>query len=1242
MQLSRIFAPTASPPRLLCGAIVGLCTLLAWYAPVAGQAAEGESESIELAQRLFDNRDYANAAHEFRRFIASYPTSPRLPSALYQLGEALFLGEQYSDAVDAYDDFLVRYPGRLEADPALRRKAEALERLSEYARAGAAFREAHDRFAAGKHAARNLLAAGINFHKGKDLDAAGKAFGALVANFPQSGLAAEARYRWGLVLLDAGRQEEALGRFKTISDPGAGSKWTPDALLEIGKTALAMNDVKEAEAAFGTLRRAYPRHAAAGASYLELAAWFEGRENWPKAAEIYGLARANLPQSEGRRQAVLGLAGAWLELGRTAEALALFTEFINVYADSPYLDRAWLGLGRAHANLKQTREARNAFRRLRELFPESEAGIQAHAEMGDAWRAAGAPRRALRAYRAYAGQAEAPGAIESARLRIARTYEQDLGWHDLALAVYRDLAESAQAAVAGEAQFGIARILDRTGRADRAIREYRAYLQKYNRRAGEAENRIRYLREFGREAPGVPPADLAALLSSFPAIADDPRARFVLGKFLHDRRQYAHAAETLARALSGEPPPPFAAEAAWLLGRSALKAARKAELEGRREQASSWREKGLAALAEVETGHPESEFADDAGLLRIETETRLPAAPDSAAQTGEVETDTASARRRLAAYGEFAKTYPGSDRLDRALLGMADAMRTLSRVEPAWIDTALTTYTEIRDAYPKRPAAERATYGIGLCQALKKDYAAAEETLRDFLFAYPQSDLESHARYELGRILLERGFPRSAADDLAELLAGPASPDLARSARNLLAESYFRAEDYRRAIEIDVELLSAGPDEPALRRLARSYEANGQAAEAVETCQTLLNAYPNAADADSFAYARARLLADLDREPEAVAAFKAFPGQYPESPLKANAGMALASLLFEAGEYRNALAAIALIPADARDARVAASEVISLFRLKRVQEAKKAAGRFRKTYPNSREWLGRFKNEEGRYYLNAGNFKKARQIFEGVVRDRPGGEAEAEAAWYRVRTLKREGPEEAYREALAAFVKTRSGSSRWSAAALELADILYDGGDFERASRAYRNVLAAGPSPEETPKVLSRLMKVHRRLKLLDTAIAYANRLVQEFPGHPLASDVRIDIGTMLHDNKQYRLAIARLTPLLKNAEGNDWSTIQYWLAKSHFGLRDYESAKREYLKLQYQFQGAPQWVATAHDGLANCYEAQGNFQEAIRELESIRRREGAASDFGLQAGRRIEMLKALLNSSQESAPRAP
>lgn len=1227
MDISRTLNAPASLPRFLRAAAVGLCVLVAGSAPVAGQGAEGESESFELAQRLFDNRDYANAAQEFRRFVAGYPASARLRSALFQLGEAHFLGEQYKRAVEAYDDFLVRYPERIEAAPVMRRKAVALERLSEYALAGAAFRKAHDRFPAGKHAARNLLAAGMNFRKAKDPDAAGKAFGALAANFPQSDLAAEASYHWGLVLLDAGHPEEALDRFRTITAPGADSKWTPDALLEMGKIAQDRVDAKEADAVFGRLRRAYPRSSAAGASYLSQAAWFEGRGNWSRAAEIYGLARNSLPQGDGRKKAVLGLANAWRELGRTAEALALFTEFINAYANSPLLDRAWLGLGRAHADLKQHREAQNAFRRLRELYPESDAGIEAYAEMGDVWREAGAPGRALRAYRAYAEQMGTPGARASARLRIARTYEQDLAWHDLALEIYRDLAESDQAAVAGEAQFGIARVLDQTGHTDPAIREYRSYLQRYQERAAEAEDRIVYLREFGRDSTGIPPAELAALLSNLPAIATDPYAQFVLGRFLHGRRQYQEAAEKLAASLSADSPQAFTAEATWLLGESALKVARKSGLQGRPDAATLWRDRGLAALREVEAGHPESGYADAAALLRIETEFL------------EAEPDTALARRKIAVYGEFKAAYPNSDRLDRALLAMADAMRTLGGIEPAWIDTALTTYGGIRKAYPESPAAERATYGIGLCQGLKQDYVAAEETLRDFLFEFPESDLESHARYQLGRILLDRGFPRSAADDLTELLAGPAPPDLARSARDLLAESYFRAGDYRRAIHVDAELLSLGPDGPVLARLARSYEANGQAAEAIETCKALLDAFPNAAYADSFAYARARLLAELERHADAASAFKAFPKRYPESPLKAEAGKTLAALLFDTEDYQGALAALAQVPADARDASVAAREVLSLYRLKRVQEAKKASGGFKKAYPNHRDWIARFRIEEGRYYQRAGNFKKARKIFEEVVRDHPGGEAAAEAAWYRVRTLKREGPKEAYREALAAYVKTRSGSSHWPAAALELADILFDSGDYERASRAYRNVLAAGLSPEETPKVLSRLMKVHRRLKLFDTAIAYANRLVQEFPGHPLGAEISIEIGIMLFDNKQYMQAIARLTPLLKTATENDWSAIQHTIAQSHFALGDFGSAIREYLKLQYQFQGDPRWRANANYGLADCYEAQGNFPEAIRELKAIQRREGAASDLGLQAGKRIEMLKALLDGSQETAP---
>ena len=389
-----------------------------------------------------------------------------------------------------------------------------------------------------------------------------------------------------------------------------------------------------------------------------------------------------------------------------------------------------------------------------------------------------------------------------------------------------------------------------------------------------------YLREFGRDSGGLPAAELTALLSNLPAIATDPYAQFVLGRFLHGRRQYRQAAEKLAASLSADAPQAFTAEATWLLGESALKVARKSGLRDRPDAATLWRDRGLAALREVEAGHPESEYADDAALLRIETEFR----------EAETEPDTALARRKIAVYSEFKTAYPNSDRLDRALLAMADAMRTLGGTEPAWIDTALTTYRGIRRAYPKRPAAERATYGIGLCQGLKQDYVAAEETLRDFLFEFPRSDLESHARFQLGRILLDRGFPRSAADDLTELLAGPAPPELARSARDLLAESYFRAGDYRRAIHVDAELLSLGPDGPLMARLARSYEANGQAAEAVETCKALLDAFPNVAYADSFAYARARLLAGLERHADAVSAFKAFPKRYPESPAQSRSG----------------------------------------------------------------------------------------------------------------------------------------------------------------------------------------------------------------------------------------------------------------------------------------------------------------------------------------------------------------
>ncbi len=1210
---------TAPMPRKARTFLALILILHGVVASAFAQGAREEKEQFGFAQRLYDEGDYAIAAQEFSEFISHFPTSDRLPEAIQRLGEAYLSGGLYREAIEACQAFIDRYPSHFDVATVMRRKAQALASLKEYTKAGAAFQEVHDAFIGGEYAPQDLLDAGYNFHLGRDVDASASAFRTLISKYPSSHLVHEATYNLGLVLLKAGHPEEALAQFWSLVDYTGPTERKPDALLQIGRIALTHEYDQEADRAFSRLRKDFPKSPAAEASYLVMAEWFSKRGKWEQAAQTYEMARKALPRNDRREQAVLGLAEAYRRLGRSKEALGLYTQFLSVYPASSLLPQARLGLGRSYADLGNYRNALPALKVLLEGRPDTSVALEAYSEMGGIWREQGATQKALNAYQSCLTFAKDPATAASTRLRIAQLYETDLKWHDRAAEVYRELL-GAPAEYAAEAQFGLARTLGRTGQYHLAIREYRLYIRKFpgGPQAETSQARIRYLEHFAPPSGSNRMGGLVSLLAEIPAIGSDPEAQLQLGRFLYQNRDYESAAGRFEAALEAETPPACAPEALFHLGESALKLSLKTQLEDRADASVRWRQRGLDAHRRLLADHPDSEWSDDAALALIENELEA------------LSPDSLRAERLLEAYAGFRTTYPESDRLSRAVLGIADAHLVLGSAEPSQLEAALRSYRGVAAEFPGSPASVKAAYGIGLCLSRQRQHIDAEAALRDFLFRFPRSPLVDHAQYELGRLLLDREFYQTAAEELSEVLTATSSLELERSSRMLLGECYFRLKDYPRSIQIDNALLERGPDPAVLRRLARAYQEGGRHEEAIRTYATFLRTFPEATDADSIAITRAELLSFLSRSSEAIYALQDFERKYAKSPLRLEAHRVLGDLQFQMGSYAKALNAYGSIPTAARTESISGREILSLYRLKRIKEADKKIRAFKKAHREVGDWLARFDVEKGRFYLEAGNRKKARSIFEGVIKDHPETEAAGDAAYFRIRALHREGETEAYLGALSAFVKLERQSAHWPQANLELADYRYADEDYGLAARAYQNALAGGLSPEDQPGTLAKLVDVHRRLKLYATAIGYARTLVRDFPRHSLAAGARIDIGMMLSRSHAYRLAVEELIPLLAVVEENDWSLVQNEIAECHFKMQDYDSAKREYLNLQYNFQGTTNWLASALFGLARCYEAQGNIIQAIQELEKIQSRLGASHVFGIKAGEEIARLRDL------------
>jgi TolA-binding protein len=1154
-------------------------SILAAAFPTYSQSLQGEREAFEYAQLLYSDGLYDTAAEEYRRFILNFPTSERLPNARLQLAEAYFRADELTKSVDAYQIFVDRHPDNIEASSALRNRAVALERLSEYDRAAVAFADLYERFRTGEYAVQDLLSAGTNARKAGSFDKSERLYQTIITDHPASPLIHEATYNLGLVLMDQGRESEALVRLGSIQN----SEREPDALLEIGRISLAQNDLPRAEQTFTALKKRFPKSQSAESSYLVLGGWYEGQKEWDLAAKTYENARTARLGADRQQQAVLGLAR--VNRATQREALQLYTQFIKVYPSSIYLPEARLGLGRAYVDKKQYRQAIAAFKRLQETFPDHPYSTAAHRDIGDVYVALDSPRMALTAYRRHLSESTDDHESAITKLRMGGVYRAPLGWTDLAIKTLSDLIHHEDPSIAGAALYQLGQAHEFTGHNNLAVREYRNYLERFagQENSRDAERQIQYLSEY---APRTPvDLDLVELLSQ---VSTRGQTRLSIGTLLYRRRYFDQAIPHLESARSDTSTDTDSAT--FLLAEALNAISRRESLLGRK---TDHREKSIVLYTQLATAENPSEYGDDAAFRILELQH-----PETS--------DTSAVAARRNAFSQFQKSHPASNVLEEARLIQADTYLTPGQNSASQdIGTALELYKGTVDS--KKPAnAEKASFGVGRALALRKEYVDAERALREFLFAYPNGPLVDQAHFQLGLILLDRGYLQSAAQEFAELLNAPTSVDLETSSRELLAECYFRLKDFNRAIEIDETLLARGAKPATLRRLGEAYTQTGDQEQALSALGLFVRRFPATPGADTLAFRRAELLAELGRTSQAIAAFQSIPKTFTKSSLNTGALASVARLQFEKKEYKAALAAISAVAAGS-DPAIGELRIVTLLRLDRAKQARQEIKAYKKAFPKQIEALARFQVEEARVQLRYGKPKDARKALEKVIEDFASSRAAGDAEFYLVEAIEKVGKPDEHLAALISFVKNRSDNPHWARANLQLAALYAEDQDYVSASRAYVNALNGELEQKERPSVLAALYEAHRNLRLYDSAIAYARQLVEQYPHDARAQGARIDIGEIYNQKGSYAEAIKNLVPLLGRLQGDPWSSVQYLIAESYHKMGDFESGLREYLKLNYNHQGSVNWIANSLMGRAECFTALGRESEAIVELEKIK-----------------------------------
>ena len=1208
-------------------------------------AQTSAEDDFKLARNLFrDAGDYATAAGLFAEFVSNYPDSQQLAEARLMLARAYRQSGRCDLAVPAYETFYLEHPEHLNAADARRDRAACLAEQGQYLLAARSYEEVQRRFSASEFAATALIEAAANYTRAENLRQAEAVYGRLLTDYATSKQAHLARYRLAQLRFAAGRVEEAQQLLGQIAAAAPPPPEAPSALLLGGRIALFMGNRETAEKQFKSLTRRFPKAAQADSAYLDRADDFYRSRLFSQAGDAYQRAYSKIDDRSLKERALLGLADARRQSHQTSKAIAHYEELRSMLQPGhPAFLRAQLGRAIALGQAGQFALAVGLFQGLIQTGDSPEA-ISALRELGVLYKRRREHSRSITWYRRYLQEADTAPDADAVRFELAALYDST-GYYEEAIALYRQLA-SAQDEVATKAQFALAQTFARSGQPRTALREYTAFLELFpaDRQSEEVRQRIEYLREFTvLDRAGLNRALQQAWIDE---LSGKSRQLVLLevARVLFAHHDFVTAAQSFKHYAAAYPDDHNRSEAQYFLAESLLRLSRQRELEAEPASADSLRIlalRGYRVLVEqapidstilVEQAPIDSTWARRARLrlITLEAEDR----PDSLRLS--------TLEEGLAAFvAEFSERRDAH--LDQALLQLGDARRQLGATDTTttWFDEAIAAYDQLGRLFSSSPLVPHALHGKSLCLVQKGQHRAAADLLERILRDYPDSPLTAPVLFELGHIRLTQDRTQEAIARLQELRWGyPAFPQR-RAAQKLLGDTYFQLGQYAAAIELYLPLVSnstlSDDRGPILRRIGRAYHHLDRYGEAMETYRQILAEEPNPAGLDSIYFAQAVLQLRLGQEEEALRLFRKVGQEFASSGLAAEASARAGHIAFAQQQYKQAYQLYQPLLKQSEDILIHGQTVLSLFRLKRIEEGRKAAKQFAKRFKEETAWRQHFLIEEGKYYLQAGNHKKAYEKFQEV--EEQGGTWADDGAYWMAITLwqrNRASPSEegaAYAlEAISRFVRQYPTSPQAVDAYLRLGDYHFSLRNFLQAAGAYKHALDAPEiSSEQTQDALWKLLKSYQNAHEYEAAHQVANQLLSQYPEYPKAVEVQLELGIILKNKGQYAQAIEQLDDLLSQQllDGNGASEARFYIGESYQNMGEYRKAIQAYYKVSYHgAEGLSMWITSADFQRARCHESLGEDATAMTIYERIARREGGQSPQGQLARERIETLR--------------
>lgn len=276
-----------------------------------GEAIYWQGEALSRLRRLDEARD------RYQRYLALKPASPYAAEALYARGLTELETGRADGAIDTFRDFLRDYPNHPRAPVAAYSAARELIRAKRWDDALALLTPYATRYPGSPYLAESRYLLGVAQLEASRPEGA-RTLEQFIVQTPTSDLVPAARVLVAEAHAKAGRLPQALEQYQALVRIAPADARVPLALYRIGELSLRLNRSTDAEAAWTTLRRDFPRDDQAVAAGLSLADLYVKRKQWEPALLVAQSVADG--KGEGRSDALLIVGQSALQLRRNAEA----------------------------------------------------------------------------------------------------------------------------------------------------------------------------------------------------------------------------------------------------------------------------------------------------------------------------------------------------------------------------------------------------------------------------------------------------------------------------------------------------------------------------------------------------------------------------------------------------------------------------------------------------------------------------------------------------------------------------------------------------------------------------------------------------------------------------------------------------------------------------------------------------------------------------------------------------------